>query len=304
MKPQKQLFRHRPNEGTYGDCHRTAIACVLDMDANEVPHFMDGGAAEDAHDRFERWLNDRGIATINVVFPGKTPLYDVLQTVAVTNSRTHPVFILGGQSRTGCNHSVVCCDGEIVCDPSQDDSGIVGPCDDGMYWLTFFGALHATTLPMRKALEGGPTDYKIASDQAGRLEHPQDRRGVAALLREMRGADVSETRTIHDPFLNKDVEISDRLVDRLRGKYATGPILPNGEPEFGWHQFPVPPIQQQAADEIERLRTALQGMVGNFKPFTMKPVGAPNSSVRAEQDSQIKAHVAAVAVLAGGDISA
>ena len=47
------------------------------------------------------------------------------------------------------------------------------------------------------------------------------------------------------------------LVNRLRGKYAMGPQLPNGEPEFGWRQFKAPPIQQEAADEIERLRGAL-----------------------------------------------
>lgn len=65
---------------------------------------------------------------------------------------------------------------------------------------------------------------------------------------------VEETRTVHDPFLGKDVQVSDGLVDRLRGKYAIGPTLPNGEPEFGWREFDTPPIQRVAADEIERLQ--------------------------------------------------
>jgi hypothetical protein len=69
---------------------------------------------------------------------------------------------------------------------------------------------------------------------------------------------MGETRTIHDPFLGKDVQITDRLVDRLRGKYASGPHLPNGKPEFGWRQFQAPPIQHEAAAEIERLRKALE----------------------------------------------
>jgi hypothetical protein len=68
---------------------------------------------------------------------------------------------------------------------------------------------------------------------------------------------MSETYKIHDPFLGKDVQISDRLVDRLRGKYASGPHLPNGNPEFGWRQFQAPPIQHEAAAEIERLRDSL-----------------------------------------------
>lgn len=68
---------------------------------------------------------------------------------------------------------------------------------------------------------------------------------------------MSETRTIHDPFLQADVQISNRLVDRLRGKYASGQTMPNGEPEFGWREFPSTPIQNEAAVEIERLTAAL-----------------------------------------------
>ena len=67
-----------------------------------------------------------------------------------------------------------------------------------------------------------------------------------------------EMRTVHDPFHGKDVQISDRLVDRLRGKYASGPHLPNGNPEFGWRQFQAPPIQHDAAKRIEALELALR----------------------------------------------
>lgn len=65
------------------------------------------------------------------------------------------------------------------------------------------------------------------------------------------------TRTVHDPFTGADVLISNRLVDRLRGKYASGPHLPNGNPEFGWRQFQAPPIQHEAATRIEELEAAL-----------------------------------------------
>lgn len=69
---------------------------------------------------------------------------------------------------------------------------------------------------------------------------------------------MAETHTIHDPFLNRPVEISSRLVDRLRGKYAVGPTLDNGEPEFGWRHHQVPPIQHEAANEIDRLSALLK----------------------------------------------
>jgi hypothetical protein len=68
---------------------------------------------------------------------------------------------------------------------------------------------------------------------------------------------MTETRTVHDPFLGKDVQVSNKLTDRLRGKYANGPTMANGEPEFGWRQFDVPPIQHQAAAEIEQLQLEL-----------------------------------------------
>jgi chromosome segregation ATPase len=69
---------------------------------------------------------------------------------------------------------------------------------------------------------------------------------------------MSETRTIHDPFHNKTVEISDRLTDRLRGRYARGPTMPNGEPEFGWATHEVPSIQHEAAARIEALEADLK----------------------------------------------
>lgn len=145
MKPQKQLFRHQPADGVFGDCHRTAIAIVLDLEAKDVPHFMDGGqAAEAAHKACEAWLNARGISTITMLFDGATLLKDILSTVAGVNRHSKPTYLLLGTSRSRVNHCVVCCAGRIVCDPSLDDSGIIGPCEDGYYWLTFFGALQAS----------------------------------------------------------------------------------------------------------------------------------------------------------------
>jgi hypothetical protein len=65
---------------------------------------------------------------------------------------------------------------------------------------------------------------------------------------------VAESYFLDDPFTGERVEIHSRLTDRLRGRYANGPILPNGEPEFGWRQMPTVSIQIEAANEIERLR--------------------------------------------------
>jgi len=68
---------------------------------------------------------------------------------------------------------------------------------------------------------------------------------------------MNKIREIHDPFLNKKVQISNKLTDRLRGKYASGPTMENGEPEFGWRHFTTPPIQHEAAAVIEELTKRL-----------------------------------------------
>lgn len=39
IKRQKQAFLHKPEEGVYGDCYRTCIACLLGIDRDAVPHF-------------------------------------------------------------------------------------------------------------------------------------------------------------------------------------------------------------------------------------------------------------------------
>jgi hypothetical protein len=151
MRIQKQLYRHNAEKGIMGDCHRTAIACVLDLDPQDVPHFMEKVPEHDASEAeiaAERWLNARGLTQINVAYAGESDLETVLSTVANSNPRSKGiVYLLGGTSRNGTGHTVVCCDDKIVCDPSLDESGIVGPLSDGRYWVTFFGSLAATHRP-------------------------------------------------------------------------------------------------------------------------------------------------------------
>jgi hypothetical protein len=69
---------------------------------------------------------------------------------------------------------------------------------------------------------------------------------------------MAAVREVYDPLFRKTVRISDRIGDRLRGRYACGPTLENGEPEFGWREFETPPIQHEAAVIIDALRAALK----------------------------------------------
>jgi hypothetical protein len=135
MRRKKQLFLHLPEEGIYGDCHRTAIACLLNLDPEDVPHF---GAihTEDSvafNKAFEDWLIGRGFRTVSVVY-SNGPLEEILKSIDGINPGAY--FLFGGQSATGVNHTVICCHGRIEWDPSINNAGIVGPCTDGYYWAT------------------------------------------------------------------------------------------------------------------------------------------------------------------------
>lgn len=135
MRLQKQLFRHDPTNEIWGDCFRTCIAIILDLDAADVPHFLDCTATPDQADRDrheKEWLASQGFVIIRVPVDGSAELESVLMMAGQASPMP---YILSGMSRTPANHCVVCQGDQIVCDPSLTDSGIVGPMDSGQYWV-------------------------------------------------------------------------------------------------------------------------------------------------------------------------
>lgn len=142
MTPQKQLFTHNP-PASIGDCERTAIACLLDLPLTEVPHFgalhwddpIAFNAAEDAY------LLSVGYSRVQI--PYDRPLDEILGSMRYCAPNVY--YLLSGTSRTGVNHTVICLNDRIVWDPSTVDSGIIGPCSDGYYWVTLLIPLNLTS---------------------------------------------------------------------------------------------------------------------------------------------------------------
>lgn len=133
MIKRKQLFKHQPELGIYGDCHRTAIACLMDLEPEEVPHFgTDFEDAEKFNQRVDEYLASQFLAQISVVYD--CDLEIILKHMATLNPNAY--YLLSGTSKTGVNHTVCALGGEIIWDPSTTDAGIIGPCDDGLYWIT------------------------------------------------------------------------------------------------------------------------------------------------------------------------
>ena len=131
---QKQLFRHDPSRGEWGDCYRTAIACLLGLPAKHVPHFY-YRYHENQHtavnESIDNWLADKGYATARVMYQCD------LETLFNVQKALNPdiYYMLTGESKNGVNHVVICLNDQIVWDSSLDDSGIIGPSDDGHYWI-------------------------------------------------------------------------------------------------------------------------------------------------------------------------
>lgn len=135
MTPHKQLYRHDPENGVYGDCFRAAVACLLDEVPSLVPHVGLEASGVQATQRMNDWLVAEH-RLILVEFPFMGELQDVMDTME--NFNPGLTYLLTGRSRNGVSHVVICRSRKIIHDPSLDDSGIVGPCQDSApnaYWV-------------------------------------------------------------------------------------------------------------------------------------------------------------------------
>lgn len=134
MELHENQVKHNPPH-SYGDCHRVCFATILGLQPAEVPHFYETPET-DGQGLIKGFLANLGLKQAHVLYQGDSALADILN--ATKHMMPGVPAILGGFSQTGCGHSVVIIDGEIFCDPTG--SGIVGPMDDGFYWVTLFVA--------------------------------------------------------------------------------------------------------------------------------------------------------------------
>jgi len=132
MRFYKQLVKHDPDNGRYGDCFRTCLACLLNVPPEDVPHFLAEG-----NDAFwpavTEWLSHHKLSLFHVPFSG-----DDLQGLFRSMQHLNPdlLYLLAGKSPRGVNHQVIAQGDRILHDPSTEGGGLVGPCvEDGMYWV-------------------------------------------------------------------------------------------------------------------------------------------------------------------------
>lgn len=125
--PKQTIFTA---ENVIGDCWRCCIAAVLQIPAENVPHFAAGNHSQaDA----QKWLNDRGYVMINVTGGGHSSAIHFPRWARTADekseSRAHyPLIVCGPTVRTkkpGQHHAVVMVDGKTVFDPHPSDAGLI-----------------------------------------------------------------------------------------------------------------------------------------------------------------------------------
>lgn len=135
MIKHHQVYTHNPDTKTYGDCMRTAIACLLDKRPEEVPHFLwDGCDGEEFNRRIDAYLETQGLSLVCIAFTGCS-VQETMDILAAGNPNTR--FLISGQSERGTNHVVVACNGDVEHDPHPSGVGLCSPLDCGQVHAEF-----------------------------------------------------------------------------------------------------------------------------------------------------------------------
>ena len=131
MTPTTCTTTHNPPH-SYGDCLRACIATILDLPAEDVPHFADCGVS--AHDTLAHaraWLKSRSLTIATFAYPGDEPVADVLEYM----SRSNPdaIWMLFGSTSDDQTdmHVNVCRGGKVVHDPAWVPTSIKQPYREG-----------------------------------------------------------------------------------------------------------------------------------------------------------------------------
>lgn len=139
MTPVYQRLFHNPPH-SYGDCHRAAMASLLDLPYERVPHFMDGLDADDDAETFAARESEflHSLSLARITFPISADLEVALAAALHWNPGRY--FLLGCTSKRGHQHTVVCGPKGVEHDPnplSPGFAGIAGPMSDGFFWITY-----------------------------------------------------------------------------------------------------------------------------------------------------------------------
>ena len=128
MQYHKQLIKHSPKEGKYGDCMRTCIACLLNYHPRNVPNFGEYLDEIEMIMNLDKYLLSEGYQRFAYTYTHIDELHEFMQNIF-----PNVYYILCGKTEYGNSHMVICCNGAIIHDPSWLGLKIVKP-HEGWFW--------------------------------------------------------------------------------------------------------------------------------------------------------------------------
>lgn len=130
MKPVYKKIIHDPSKGLYGDCVRACVASLLDLEAEQVPHFMEGNPGDQVFmDRLFEFLRPLGLYPL--AFP-----CNISQIHGLDYIRGN--YLMAGWSDKGIGHMVIATGRfHVVHDPNPMLPGCK-PDGEGNYWIYLF----------------------------------------------------------------------------------------------------------------------------------------------------------------------
>ena len=129
MKPVEMTIKHDPAQGKTGDCFRCCIASLLELRAEDVPHFMDPYDATDGKWYVDliAWLAKRGLSYLEFNVPAEI---HGNWFSGIAQGGFDCYHLLSGISPRA-RHTVVARNGVMVHDPAPQKTGLIGPYIDG-----------------------------------------------------------------------------------------------------------------------------------------------------------------------------
>ena len=128
------LYYNQTILGKNGDCFRTCIACLLNVEPIDVPHVYENPltTGKEGEILMNNYLKQFDIYFIHLPISGDYK--------AVTNwmkSYNPNYYLLSGESSRGNTHVVIMQEDKMIHDPHPSNDGLIGPDkENGYYWIS------------------------------------------------------------------------------------------------------------------------------------------------------------------------
>jgi hypothetical protein len=139
LRLQKQTIAHDSTTGRNGNCFAAALASIIGIDVQNVPHFYEDASSDSSGidaviaKWIGQWLAGIGLMKISTLVQADS-LNEVIDTIEELQSFPGYPVLVSGTTSAGVAHVVIVKDGAVLWDPSTSNAGLAGPIVEG-FWL-------------------------------------------------------------------------------------------------------------------------------------------------------------------------